>query len=75
MDHVPRSEFSAASDRRITDRYRSDITAFLLDDFPAFFSNRSRHAGTKNQIIVRRVNNCVYVHLRNVALLNDNSAV
>src|ERR1700687_1832975 len=73
MNHESRLQFSARGDRRITDRDTADSVAFSLDLFSAFAADGARNACTQNQIVVGRVDDGVRIHLRQVALLNDDS--
>src|SRR5438105_2563024 len=73
MNHESRLQFSARGDGRIADRDTADGIAFALDLFSAFAANGSSNARTKDQIVVGRVDDRVRIHLRQVALLNDDS--
>src|SRR6202045_5503015 len=73
MNHESRLQFSARGDGRIADRDAADSVALALDLFSAFAADGSRNARTQNQIIVGRVDDSVRIHLRQVALLNDDS--
>src|SRR5216683_4166024 len=73
MNHESCLQFSARGDGRIADRDTADAVAFALDLFSAFAANGSSNARAQNQIVVGRVDDGVRSHLRQVALLNDDS--
>src|SRR6266568_9327 len=71
MNHEARLQFSARRDGRIADRDAADGIALALDLFSALAANSSGNARAQNQIIVGRIHDRVRIHLRQVALLND----
>ena len=71
MNHESRLQFSARGNGRIADRDTAYGIAFALDLFSAFAADGSRHARAQDQIVVGRVDDGVRIHLRQVALLND----
>src|SRR5437762_11063238 len=73
VKHESRLQFSARCDGRIADRDTADGIAFALDLFSAFAANGSSNARAQDQIVVGRVDDRVRIHLRQVALLNDDS--
>src|SRR6266849_2616427 len=73
MNHESRFQFSARGDGRIADWDTADGVALALNLFSAFAANGSSNARAQNQIIVGRVDDGVRIHLRQVALLNDDS--
>src|SRR5260370_1991509 len=73
MNHESRFQFSARGDGRIADWDTADAVALALNLFSAFAANGSSNARAQNQIIVGRVDEAVPLHLRQIALLHDDS--
>src|SRR5467141_3239888 len=73
MNHESRFQVSARGDGRIADWDTADGVALALNLFSAFAANGSSNARAQNQIVVGRVDDRVRIHLRQVALLNDDS--
>src|SRR5439155_14290943 len=68
MDHIKGLQVAAARHRGLTQLDRAEALALLLDPRPALAADRTRHARTQDQVIVGCIDDCVYGHLRNVAL-------
>src|SRR5271168_3281460 len=73
VNYVAGFQFAGAGDGREAHRNAADVVAFLLNGAAAFSGDGSGHARAENQIIVRGVDNSVGVHLREVALLDDDT--
>src|ERR1700730_11884100 len=73
MNHESRLQFSARGDGRIADREPANRVSFALAFFSAFAPNGSRNTRAQHQIVVGRVDDGVCIHLRQVALLSDDS--
>src|SRR5690242_8834909 len=73
MNHMPRFQMAGSGDGRVSDGNRADGVALFLYRFSAFAADGARDAGSELQIVICRIHHGVDVHLRDVALLDDNT--
>ena len=73
VDYEARLQFPRACDGGISDGDAADGGALPLNFFPAFAADGSGDAPAEDQIVVRGVDDGVRIHLRQVALLDDDS--
>ena len=71
MDHVAGAQIAARGDRRAADGNAADGVAFLLNRIAALAADRSGHAAAELQIIIRGIDDGVDIHLRQIALHED----
>src|SRR5256885_6606378 len=72
MDHIARFQIPRSGDRRESNRYAAHLVAFLLNRLAALARNGARDAGPQQQIVVRRIDDCIDGHVSDVALLDYN---
>src|SRR5208282_5626464 len=71
VDYVARLEVSAAGERGLAERNRTDAVGFLLDGRAAFSPDRAGHAAAELQIIVRGIDDRVGRRLGKIALADS----